>query len=86
MNQTSSPSLRLLFSDRLLGIDRASVHRQDEKAQRAQTLMGELPPAVLSGEQQAPEVPRKRHFPAEYRKAATQAPSVSSPDTQHGEE
>ncbi|MCP4389203.1 MAG: DUF1845 domain-containing protein, partial [Gammaproteobacteria bacterium] len=71
---------------RFLGIDRTAVRRQIEKAQRAQSLMGDLPPAVLSGEQQAPQVPSKRHFPEGYRKAATQAPSVPSPDAQRGEE
>jgi len=55
---------------------------------QAQSLMGDLPPAVLSGEQQAPQVPRKLHFPAGYRKAVTQAPlpSAPGPDAQHGEE
>jgi len=73
---------------RFLGIDRASVRRQDEKAQRAQALMGDLPPAVLSGEQQAPQVPRKLNFPEGYHKAATQAPlqPVLGADSQHGEE
>ena len=73
---------------RFLGIDRTSVHRLDEKAQRAQALMGDLPPAVLSGEQQAPEVPRKLSFPEGYRKAVTQSPlePAPGPDSQHGEE
>ncbi|MCB1753689.1 MAG: DUF1845 family protein, partial [Gammaproteobacteria bacterium] len=72
---------------RFLGIDRASVRRQDEKAQRAQALMGDLPLAVLSGERQAPQVPRKLRFPEGYRKAATQASLLSppGPDLQHGE-
>jgi integrating conjugative element protein (TIGR03761 family) len=63
---------------RFLGIDRASVRRKDEKAQRAQALMGELPPEVLSGEQQAPQVPSKLRFP--------EAPSASRLEAQHGEE
>jgi integrating conjugative element protein (TIGR03761 family) len=71
---------------RFLNIDRASVQRQDEPARQAQSLMGDLPPAVLSGEQQAPQVPSKRHFPEGYRKALTQAPSAPSPDARHGEE
>ena len=73
---------------RFLGIDRASVRRQDEKAQRAQALMGDLPKAVLSGEQQAPEVPRKLRFPEGYRKAVTQSPLQPAPchDSPHGEE
>ena len=73
---------------RFLNIDRASVHRQGEQSRQAQSLMGDLPPAVLSGEQQAPQVPRKLHFPAGYRKAVTQAPlpSAPGPDAQHGEE
>ncbi|MCB1760550.1 MAG: TIGR03761 family integrating conjugative element protein [Gammaproteobacteria bacterium] len=75
-------------SYRFLGIDRASVLRQDEKAQRGQALMGALPPAVLSGEQQAPQVPRKLRFPEGYRNAAKQVPllPVTGPDSLHGEE
>lgn len=59
---------------RFLGIDRESIRRQDEKARQAQTLMGELPPAALTGEQQAPLVPRKLHFPDGYSKATAGAP------------
>ncbi|WP_051301689.1 PFL_4669 family integrating conjugative element protein [Sedimenticola selenatireducens] len=75
-------------SYRFLGIDRASVQRQDEKAKRAQALMGDLPPVVLSGEQQAPEVPRKLNFPEGYRKAATETSlrPVPDSDSRHGEE
>jgi len=71
---------------RFLGIDRTAVRRQIEKAQRAQSLMGELPPAVLSGEQQAPEVPRKLRFPEGYREATAPLPSAPGPDSPHGEE
>ena len=73
---------------RFLNIDRASVQRQDEQARQAQSLMGDLPPAVLSGEQQAPEVPRKLRFPEGYRKAVTQSPlqPAPGPDSPHGEE
>ena len=56
-------------SYRFLEIDRASIRRQDEKARQAQTLMGELPLAVLTGERQAPLVPRKLSFPDGYHKA-----------------
>jgi len=51
---------------RLLDIDRASVRRHDEKARQAQRLMGELPIEVLTGERQAPLVPRKLSFPGGY--------------------
>jgi len=55
---------------RFLGIDRASVRGQDEKARQALALMGELPPALLTGEQQAPLVPRKLNFPDGYTEVA----------------
>ena len=73
---------------RFLSIDRASVQRQDERARQAQSLMGDLPPAVLSGEQQAPQVPRKLRFPEVYLKTAKQASlqSVPAPDSPDGEE
>lgn len=59
---------------RFLGIERASIHRQDEKARRAQTLMGELPLGILTGERQAPLVPRKLSFPDGYHKAIESRP------------
>lgn len=73
---------------RFLNISRTSVQRQDELARQAQSLMGDLPPAVLSGEQQALEVPRKLRFPEGYRKAVTQKPlqPAPGPDSPHGEE
>ncbi|MEW8024879.1 MAG: PFL_4669 family integrating conjugative element protein [Candidatus Thiodiazotropha sp.] len=48
---------------RLLGIDRKSIQQHSGKDPRACQLMGELPEAVLSGEQYAPLVPRKVAFP-----------------------
>lgn len=62
---------------RFLGIDRNSVRRQDAKALQAQDAMGALPATVLSGEQQAPLVPRKLRFPEGYLTGQV----VASPET-----
>ncbi len=71
---------------RFLGIDRASVRGQDEKARQALALMGELPPALLTGEQQAPLVPRKLNFPDGYTETAANAPlppAIGLPKNDH---
>jgi len=48
---------------RFLGIDRPAVRQGTGKSEQARQRMGELPAAVLSGEQQAQIVPRKVVFP-----------------------
>ena len=59
--------IRALFtisqSYRFLGIDRPLIHRATAESERARQLMGALPDDVLSGERQAPLVPRKVRFP-----------------------
>ncbi len=59
--------IRALFtisqSYRFLGIDRPLIHRATAESERARQLMGVLPDDVLSGERQAPLVPRKVRFP-----------------------
>ena len=60
--------IRALFtisqSYRFLGIDRPLIHRATAESERARQLMGVLPDDVLSGERQAPLVPRKVRFPS----------------------
>ena len=48
---------------RFLGIDRLLVRHGTRESGRARQLMGEVPEDVLSGERQAPLVPRKVRFP-----------------------
>jgi len=60
--------IRALFvvpqSYRFLKIDRESVCRQTGRSHEARQAMGELPEDILSGERQAPLVPRKVKFPS----------------------
>jgi hypothetical protein len=49
---------------RLLTIDRESVRRQTGRSHEARQIMGEVPDDILSGEHQAPLVPRKVKVPA----------------------
>ena len=64
----SARKIRALFTVsqryRFLGIDRPLIHRATAESERARQLMGALPDDVLSGERQAPLVPRKVRFPS----------------------
>jgi integrating conjugative element protein (TIGR03761 family) len=68
VQQTCARKLRALFmlpqNYRLLKIDRESVRRQTGRSHEARQIMGEIPDDILSGERQAPLVPRKVKFPA----------------------
>ena len=60
--------LRALFvipqSYRFLKIDRESAHKAAGRSHEARQVMGELPEDILSGERQAPLVPRKVALPS----------------------
>ncbi len=60
--------LRALFtipqSYRFLDLERPLIRRGTAESERARQLMGALPEDVLSGERQAPLVPRKVQFPS----------------------
>ena len=77
--------IRSLFvipqSYRFLGVDRPLIHRGTAESERAGHLMGELPAGVLSGERQAPLVPRKVRFPNGFagNRSLHSKPSVSNP-------
>jgi len=49
----------------LLKIDRDMVQKAMGRSHAARQIMGEVPEAILSGERQAPLVPRKMAFPTE---------------------
>ncbi len=68
--KASARKVRSIFmipqSYRLLKINREQVREAKGRSHEARQLMGELPGDVLSGERQAPLVPRKVAFPAEF--------------------
>jgi len=67
VQQACARKLRALFmlpqGYRLLKIDRDSMRMQTGRTHEARQIMGEVPEAILSGERQAPLVPRKMAFP-----------------------
>ena len=67
VQQACARKLRALFmlpqGYRLLKIDRDMVRKAMGRSHEARQLMGEVPEAILSGERQAPLVPRKMAFP-----------------------
>ena len=67
VQQACARKLRALFmlpqGYRLLKIDRDRVQKAMGRSHEARQLMGEVPEAILSGERQAPLVPRKRALP-----------------------
>jgi integrating conjugative element protein (TIGR03761 family) len=67
VQQACARKLRALFmlpqGYRLLKIDRDAVRMQTGRIHEARQLMGDVPEAILSGERQAPLVPRKMAFP-----------------------
>ncbi len=68
VQQACARKLRALFmlpqGYRLLKIDREAVRKQTGRSHEARQAMGEVPEAILSGERQAPLVPRKVSFPS----------------------
>ena len=68
VQQACARKLRALFvipqSYRFLKIDRESVHKATGRSHEARQVMGELPEDILSGERQAPLVPRKVALPS----------------------
>jgi integrating conjugative element protein (TIGR03761 family) len=68
VQQTCSRKLRALFmiphGYRLLKLDRKSVRKATGRSHEARQAMGELPDDILSGEHQAPLVPRKVALPS----------------------
>ena len=67
VQQACARKLRALFmlpqGYRLLKIDRDRVRKAMGRSHEARQLMGEVPEAILSGERQAPLVPRQMKFP-----------------------
>ena len=67
VQQACARKLRALFmlpqGYRLLKIDRDMVRKAMGRSHEARQIMGEVPEAILSGERQAPLVPRKMAFP-----------------------
>jgi integrating conjugative element protein (TIGR03761 family) len=68
VQQTCARKLRALFmipqSYRFLKLGRESVCKATGRSHEARQIMGELPDDILSGERQAPLVPRKVKFPS----------------------
>ena len=66
--QACARKLRALFmlpqNYRLLKIYRESVRKATGRSHEARQIMGEVPDDILSGEHQAPLVPRKVRFPS----------------------
>jgi len=67
VQQACARKLRALFmlpqGYRLLKIDRDMVRKAMGRSREARQIMGEVPEAILSGERQAPLVPRKMALP-----------------------
>ncbi len=66
--RASAGKIRSLFAIpqgyRFLGINRESLQVANGKSHEARQAMGEVPEDVMSGERQAPLVPRKLRFPS----------------------
>ncbi len=66
--QAAAGKIRSLFAIpqgyRFLGVNRESMQVANEKSRKARQAMGEVPEDVMSGERQAPLVPRKLRFPS----------------------
>ncbi|MCP4287411.1 MAG: TIGR03761 family integrating conjugative element protein [Gammaproteobacteria bacterium] len=81
----SARKIRALFAIpqryRFLGIDRPLIRQGTAESERAGHLMGALPADVLSGERQAPLVPRKVRFPSGFGSNTSlhSKPSVTNP-------
>ncbi len=70
-------------SYRFLKIDRATVRLQTGSSQKARHSMGEVPDDILSGERQAPLVPRKMAFSRGVAGHVGLRPEPSEPRTKH---
>jgi len=77
--------LRALFvipqSYRLLKINRETVRKATGRSHEARQTMGEIPDDILSGERQAPLVPRKVKFPTGFSGHVTLNPGSPVSDT-----
>jgi len=82
--------IRALFvvpqSYRFLKIDREAVHKATGRSHEARQAMGELPDDILSGERQAPLVPRKVKFPTGFAGHVTLNPGSPVSDTTQSED
>ncbi len=88
--QDSARQLRALFlipqGYRYLKIDRIAVQQASARSLEAKQAMGEVPAAILSGEQRPPLAPRKLLFPTGMRGQINLQPgSVIPHDKQHDE-
>ena len=85
VQQACARKLRALFmlpqNYRLLKIDREAVRRQTGRSHEARQIMGEVPDDILSGEHQAPLVPRKVKFPAGFAEHVKLRPGSPVSDT-----
>ena len=85
IQQACAHKLRALFmipqSYRFLKIDRESVRLKTGRSHEARQAMGEVPDAILSGENQAALVPRKVKFPSGFAGHVKLRPESPVPDT-----
>jgi len=90
VQQACARKLRALFmipqGYRLMKIDRDMVHKAIGRSHEARQAMGELPDDILSGERQAPLVPRKVKFPSGFSGHVTLRPESSDSDTHLSED
>ena len=90
VQQTCARKLRALFmmpqSYRFLKIDRESVYKATGRSHEARQTMGELPDDILSGERQAPLVPRKVKFPSGFAGHVNLYPGSSDSETNLSED
>jgi integrating conjugative element protein (TIGR03761 family) len=90
VQQTCSRKLRALFmipqGYRLMKIDRDMVHKAMGRSCEARQIMGAVPDDILSGEHQAPLVPRKVKFPWGFAGHVKLHPGSTDPDTHLSED
>jgi integrating conjugative element protein (TIGR03761 family) len=90
VQQTCARKLRALFmmpqSYRFLKLDRESVCKATGRSHKARQIMGEVPDDILSGERQAPLMPRKVNFPSEFAGHVKLRPESSDSDTHLSED
>lgn len=68
---------------RYFAIDRESLQQDSNKKEQARQLMGDLPDAVLNGEQRAPLVPHKMPFPKATHRSVKLESLSPLPDTRY---
>ena len=90
VQQTCARKLRALFmipqSYRFLKLGRESVRKATGRSHEARQIMGELPDDILSGEHQAPLVPRKAILPTGVAGHVKLHPGSPDPDTHLSED